>query len=606
MQIKRSVLILSAVCLSVLSPAQAGESKPSPILGMIPDDATAYILANDLKSAMHRTDAMVKELGIESDVIPASLLDALKTKLSLGDGFRPENGAALVIMNLTKFGYEPNATHPLEQEEIDPTQDIANVPWAIYLPGKSIATTLPNAKIKQCNGYSKLTGLDIPMPVYAIEKNNFVILSPNPKVLESIRKTKVENSAAAKLDETHGDMATESELFIHVNWKSITAYSNKYDDIEEIKGFVNELEIPNQFIEMIDLFKSLIKPFKQMSAEIISKSYAIHLKTDSVLCESLVYHKDDGILAESGFERGVTAKEILKGLPSDKYVLAYSGLQVAGSSGLFARTIKSTLDALSKSELSIDIPADTITRVNKILKITSEQITGVKFIGGGSEKGFFATSLIINCKDANVIKTLLAEEVSLLNDSIKKAMPDDEDLKPLNIKYNKNVETIFGKAVDTISITHPELDKLAPEMKQIMQLVLNTDKIRILVASPGKQTVILSFGGDIDNLSRMISTHSAPLLEVYGVKKAIAMMPKKLTSLTLLSPGTLLEVFYDSISRSGLGESVGNLPSFTPCPPVAFGTMAGKNYTYSVFVLPVSPIKETIQFINIITKEEQN
>jgi len=258
------LLVLAAVCLGISSTADAQGKRTSTVLGQIPADAAGYVLINDLSATMENFDGLVKELGLE-EKIPSPLLASLQGMMGLGDGFMPEKGLAVALLNFEKFKYAPliamRMKQPADDRELTPDDMIP--PMVIYVPGKNIATTFPNAQIQKNNGVTQITGL-APMPLFAIERTGFIVMAMNPKVLDSIKTLGIEKSVAATLSKKHAAVATASDLYVRLNWKVIGPYYSKMMEVS-----MEQMSNPRALPRELRFLAPVIKGYTEMASEIM-------------------------------------------------------------------------------------------------------------------------------------------------------------------------------------------------------------------------------------------------------------------------------------------------------------------------------------------------
>ena len=132
-----------------------------------------------------------------------------------------------------------------------------------------------------------------------------------------------------------------------------------------------------------------------------------------------------------------------------------------------------------------------------------------------------------------------------------------------------------------------------------MNMVVGEDKIRILVAAPDKNTVVLTFGGSLAFMDESIKAAkgdgNAKLLTRRQLRAMKKYLPSTLTGLGLFNVGNLFEVILAGMqTMMPAGPAALPVSIKTKDPIVMAGGVTGKA-AHVVFAVPISLIKEVKQ-----------
>jgi hypothetical protein len=172
----------------------------------------------------------------------------------------------------------------------------------------------------------------------------------------------------------------------------------------------------------------------------------------------------------------------------------------------------------------------------------------------------------------------------------------------LEISYLKSAESMDQTSIDAIDVSHPELTGLSEKDRQDMIKILGEDTIRIRVATPDANTVVMTFGGGQAMLAAAIkaATSGGTVIDEKETAQAMKHMPSKPSLLMLFNAANLT----DLIAKAMLALD----PQSPPLPvkietrtPIAMGAGISGNEVDIAMYIPNALIKEAIGAFRAVT-----
>jgi hypothetical protein len=286
-------------------------------------------------------------------------------------------------------------------------------------------------------------------------------------------------------------------------------------------------------------------------------------------------------------------KARLDTLPNLPYVLALG--TVGQNDPQTAKLSTDIIDGILKTDLLKSLPEEQKQRLQTIAREMNAEITGMQFVIGGAPagKGLFGAACVFQCKDAEKVKGLLAEEAKLIEGMVKHFAGDNPDVKKLAIRYIKSTETVGSVSADAIIVEHPDMETMAEQDRNEMKKVLGEDKIRLLVAAPDATTVVVTFGGSRDFLTEALKTATGKGTIGTGEAAADAMklLPANCNTVIMLNGGNLFELIVAGMKTMAPDAE---LPPFkiTCKSPVVAGTGVTGSSIHVVFYVPTALAKD--------------
>ena len=188
----------------------------SDVMKKIPADAIMVISGQNVKKTLAKADefaeTMAKALGEEASYkleIPNGLLNKLVEALSLGEGFNPNGGIAIVVTDFSKSGFDLKAA-------MEGTPDLTTIPVVLLVAGTDPKKLVPEMTAEKADGSVIITVEGVVIKVKQV--GDYLALSPNDNALEMIGTG---TSLAAKLKKENLDFTQTSDLSVYVNIEQV-------------------------------------------------------------------------------------------------------------------------------------------------------------------------------------------------------------------------------------------------------------------------------------------------------------------------------------------------------------------------------------------------
>jgi hypothetical protein len=604
------ILALAGAAVAQESPSAAPSSAPpaplppaEPVLSHVPAGAMGFFAINNLKSTGTRIDAFLVAIGLGEDVkqaMPNGVVETIRGGVGFGPNFNPDGGIAVIMLDPQKFDvdiialmeHRPPTTQPGKENEPPAEQKI---PYAIFLPGQGVAEVLgPSMPAEPAGAYFKVM-----MPfgeMMAAQIGGYVVLSPSAKVLDAIAKT--EKTVMTELSASEQKAVTESDIAIHVNMTvSGPTISKVLEHFESMFAAMQSMS-PNPAMSPA----GMLGMYRDMISQMQSLTIAARLAPTGIVIEELVQAKPESELGKAMAAQQSAGTISLDRVPNLPYVFAMGALQEPNADPKYAVDMQARmLNMLMPDKLS----EETKTKINTLTQQLSEQVVSTQLVIGGAPPeptGVFGVSCVLNVKDSETVKGLIAQGADLALTIVKTLAADDPKTQQLVIKYVKDAEKAGDVSVDTIEFDHPELASQPAEDKADMAKVLGEDKIRVYVFAPDKQTVVITFGGGKPMVEAALkaSKGNGNILALPESQEALAVLPKNLQSVVLINGANLWTVVEQGAKVMG-SESLPKY-AFTCKTPLAIGsaTEAGASARVVVYI-PNGMVKDVVGLIKTLT-----
>jgi hypothetical protein len=590
MKIARFITLL--VCAAVLvAPTLAQEPpKPATILGDIPAGSMGFIVAKSVKGTTDNVDQFLKDIGLSAmlqDKMPKGLLELMKSELQLGEGFDASGGLAMVMLEPTQFKVDLAAMVKAKMENKAITEKL---PFVVFIPGKDFDAVFPGLKDAKKEKVGDFTQVQLPVgPMLTTQYKGYVLLSPLDKALTAV--TKADKYADSEMTTVQKDAIGRADFAVFMNMKVSGPEINKILDTIEKAAADKGAGAPPMGMNLKGDFKLSKDQLKQITAV---TALARVTKTGLVF-EELVDYVPDSAMAKEIKQIKITDKSLVGRVPNMSYVMAAgsSGNPAVEGSEMTKLSVKQMADKLVEMSGG-KITADQGKKLQDLAEALNQQCQGGQFVLGQAPEnsGLFGAAIVIECKDSEKVKSLLADFAKLAQDMIQAAAPDEET-KQLTIAYKKDGG---GEGIDTLDINHPEMAKMPEEERKMMTSFVGEDKIRVMVSAVDKNTVLLTFGGGkaFFDVATKAAKEGGTLPKdkgLAGVLEQKDLMPKKLFFVMAFNAGNIFEMITKGADLSGMGAMLPPI-KITSQTPVTVGMGIYENGQHVVFYVPNDMIKE--------------
>jgi hypothetical protein len=602
-------LVLAAPPAATSKPAGPARPAAEPALKLIPAGTMGYAILNNLKTATDDADKFLKQVGLADllkDELPGGVLKELLKKADLGDGFNPNGSVAVALLDPSAFGVDlikmmksampgASASAPASGPAAQPP-----LPVVIFLPGTGVKEVLGRFNPVAADPYMKITvgGMDL----FVAPLGSYILVSPNAKALEAVAKAP--RKADDELKGRHAQVVRGSAVAIRLNVKAAYPVIEKASKALDLLMSAKDEGLVDSVPDAVEIYKS-IKPMMgaylfQMS-QMDELTVGLRLAETGVVVDAALSYLPDTTYGKATAAFKAAETPLMDSVIGESYVMAVTS-SASGNADEQEIAAKG-MEALLANPALPKIPAAQHDKIQKLHKAFLNEITGVAFVMNGAPadaKGILSFSLVLKGHDSAKIKALLAEGTDLVGDVVKALAADNKDLESFKLSYDKDVEKVDGVSADSITLKTPLLDEGVASM--LFTPLLGETGIAPLVAAPNKETVVITFGGGVDTLSRAIKAalgkdkKDQRILAQKETAEAMKYMPRNTEVLMFFNVGNYFDVIMAGMKKMGGGES---LPfAFTCKTPIALGVgTEGASQVFSFYV-PTDVVKEIVGFFS--------
>jgi hypothetical protein len=580
-------------------------AKLESVLSHIPADALGFVVVGNAGDLGRKADKLLADLGVDQflakpspddpqKMIKTPVLDVLKGLAQLGPGFNPNGGVAAIMLDPKAYGINivelmKGTKKPAADATTPPAGGAAapeakpKVPFVIFVPGTGVKEVFGAYKMAPSGKY---TLVELRMgPTFAGQVGGYVVLSPNEKALDAVMSA--QKMADTALPAEQAAVIAKGDLAYYINMK--LAQPLMADILKQVQEQATAEAGPGP-----PLVAFYMDFYRQMLSQMDSIVVAGRLGETGIVFEEMVSMLPDSAYGKAMLANKDAGKAQLSSLPNLPYVLAI-GSSAGGATADKAKLATDMIDGLLKMDpLSTLADADKQALVKMVRDITDE-VTGAEIVLGGAPagKGLFGADFVIHCKDAEKMKGMLAEQAKLGQNIFRHLGKDDADVQKLTIRYVPKMETIGSVSADAIVLDSPKLGDMKEDERTKMKKVLGEDKVRFLIASPDKNTVIVTFGGTADFMGEALKAAGGKgtIGTDPAAAEAMKNLPANCNGLVLINAGNLFDLIMAGAKTMAPDEE---LPPFKlACKvPIALGSGVTGSSAHVVIYVPTQLIKE--------------
>ena len=442
------------------------------------------------------------------------------------------------------------------------------------------------------------------------------MLTPTPAVLAAIVGS--QKSVLTKIPAHHRTVIAANDAALYLDMKMGAPYLNALLDmgVAEMKKQATNEYTPAPIKSILSMYAGMLDYYKRIIVQLEGITVGLRLSRTGVVLDEYVTFLPGSDLATIVAAYPKPTGKLLNKLPASlPWVLALG----AGGGTLTSPEAIALNKKLSQELIDI-ILADTETplfppaareKLANLMRVCDEQIRGGRFYAGGATPGagLFGIASVLEVKDAAAMKAALADLAPIAEQMVK-ALVDDEDVKKLSITYTPGVATIAGVAVDAIEINHPEIAEMKPDDQAKMIKVLGEAKIRIYIATPDNNTVVVTFGGGQPFLAKAIaaSVSDQDIAGAPGVAAALAELPPDPIYAAVFSAKNLLDVIKAGVQTMAGPDALQEAPwpmiQFSSTTPIAAGGAIIHGGIAERLFIPTDIIAEGVKLFISIQQDE--
>lgn len=587
---RMSFLLITALVLPAAM-LQAADTKPAaakapPILEQLPAGAMGFVVVSDVHGLFTNVQEYMRQIGLGEvlDSMGGDLLPMVEGQAKLGEGFNPNGGFAVAMLDPQAFGVDVPGMIGSKEKATSPAEK-PKLPLVIFVPATSIKEAFGAYPMEEKAPYTLITFRMGPM--FAAQIPGYVLLSPMSKALDAVLAGK---KVSTELTKEVAAVLQQEDLAVYLNMKMASPlYLKILEQVASDEGGMMPAE-------MAKLVKDTILPFyKQVLPQFQTLLLGGRFTKSALIFEEYATAIPDSSIGKLIASIPATDKPLLDRLPNLPYVLALGGVgngqTPSADERKFVDSLLSAVPASAEANTAKD-------QARQTLSAFQEQLTQAQIVAGGAPagSGVVGVAAVLQCKDAAKVKTLVAQIAQAVVALIKASDPKDESLQKLAVTFKSEAEKADSLPVDTLEIQPPA--PMDDQDRANMAKIISDDKLLIRMASPDATTVVITFGGGKAYLAETLKTakDGGSILKDPAVVEALKVTPAKKSKLFLFNVSNLWEVVTKGTTAMGSGESVPPL-SFTGKDPIVVSVTFEEATAHIQGSIPNSLVKDAVGMV---------
>ncbi|MFP4104895.1 MAG: hypothetical protein ACLFVU_02300 [Phycisphaerae bacterium] len=587
-----SVLLVLALTASFVS-AQTAQKEAENVLNYVPSDAMGFVVIPNLKTSTSNLQTFLNGVGVGPMIqaqMPGGLIGGVKKGLGLGEGFNPNGGMALIMLQPKKYGVDLAKVMPDASGKAREELKFEELPMIIVMAGDDVKSTVDRPEATASGDL--LTWTDEQGKTwFGGQKGDYVLLSPLKKALNDTLKAKKAFPTVCTKDQE--SLIGKADIYAHVEMEQVAPIY-----VKMMENAAKQMKDARKGDAEMDVLSSLMPIYTRFYSRMLGDMDYIDLAINfdntnkGLVIDEIVAYKPDSkwgkmIASVKGGQGDLVGK-----LPSGPYVAAFG----SSNQGKGAEIWADLLQDMFKTDVFEDVKQSDRTKAVSLSTEFFKQMTGFQFaIGGtGEADGVVGLACVLECKDADKLQELLADGMKV-KDSFINQLFDDPDIKDLKISYAKDVAKVGGKNVDAIKVEHPETAEMSQSERQEMKKFLAEDEVNIYVAKVDAKTVVMTFGGSTEYLATALKAagNGGKILKDDGVKQGLAVMPKNPETVGFVSIKNLFQTVKAGADKVGAGNRIPPL-AFQNAVPITFAARYQGPACHLRCYVPTATIRETM------------
>jgi len=616
-------LMLQMVCLFAVAVGISSGSTPSaadlqpqapqvpvtpiePVLTHVPGDAMCVLVINSIRAFTDKLDKYIADIGLAEQaapLMPEGALAALKGVMAMGEGFNPDGGFAVAMLNPEDFGIDllglmgvPGGTPP------DPAAGPPQLPFVLFIPGPSVEQVFPQFQTSPAGDY---TTVMMPMgPMLAGKSGGYILMSPSREALDKL-KSRSEGSSVPLAGEV-AKLLGEADLAVRVNMKLVgPMYVRALEGLTEQVNAAGPATAPGTATTMpssgpFGPFGSLVSAWMPMYREFYTSmnSVVLALSIDEagLAVDELVTFDPQSKFAKMNAAYVGAPPAKLDRVPDMPYVIAAAGTWPSGPKR--DELVELGLEMVDQLLAGLNLTEETGKQLRAMAADFYDEVDGMQFVLGGAPQGsgVFGLGVVVQCDDAGKMRSLLVEKTGMSHELLTSIL--GERAEQIKFNYLCDVATVQGASVDAIDVTFPQLESLDEQDKSELAKVLGEEKLRLYVARADDKTLVVTFGGSQAFLGEAIKAarSGGPIAANPDTVEALKHLPPDSCFVMLLNPGNLTDLVLKGAEVMGAGESVP--PIKIDCTiPIAMGSVVDENSASVRIFIPTALVRETVGMV---------
>jgi hypothetical protein len=571
--------VLAVAALLVASIAQGA----GPVLKQIPAGSMGYLVVRNVQSTTTNVDRFLQGIGMGMMMPPGGVLQMIKQNANLGAGFDDTGGLAVVMLDPQQYGLDLVA---LMGPQSGPPPQPNQIPVVIFVPGSGVQEVFGPMAQPMPDGKHFRMG-----PMIATHKDGYVVASPCEPALKAALSPSA--TADSELTPESAALLEKADAGAQLNMKIVgPIYTAMLKKVQEQMAGVG----PGGAAAMgpAAIMMQMQGMYSEIFDQLDALTIAARLTDSGVVIDEMVGFVAGSDLAKATLQ-APHGDPKLDRVPDLPYVLGISSLGSAPGQAEMSREM--TENILKGLGLGMDAKAQA-DLVASCMAL-NESVVGVQMVGGAAPagNGLFGAALVVECRDASGVQAVKAAigDMASLAALVAKKMPPGSGGADLSIAYAKGVEKSSAGPVDAVTVSHPELEKLAPEERAEMQKVLGEDKVCLRVTTVGDKSVVATFGGSTAFLDEAIGAAKSGGKSIKAPSAVAPYMPERKHDLMLFNVGNLMQVVVQGMQTMKPQMAAAIPFRITTKEPIVMSSGVSGSSAHVVFWVPTPLIREVAQ-----------
>ncbi|MHC4945405.1 MAG: hypothetical protein ACYTG7_20525, partial [Planctomycetota bacterium] len=476
------------------------------ILSFIPGEAKGFIYLSSIKHADESFQYMVKEMDLTEFIMPPmnSLSGVMKMFLMMTDGLN-EDGALIVVFMPADFIEEMGDK------------------MAILVPvtnGKSLLGAM-GAQARE-GGIWNVSLMGEPSVAVATEK--YVVLAGDEKTARAVASPEESMKGKLKEDEKKALEGLDAAVWFDLGWimkkakPQIDGIVAMFTMMQQAEGGFGALQADTTK-EQVDMWVEGAETAifgLSLSEQGMKMRVALRAKPDTELHRQMMQSPD------------MPKGSLLQGLPMGKYILAMGQVLPEESAEIFIEGTEHYFEYLGDSEEVDSAKLDVLrTKIEDLYAQVSGYRMSAEALPAGPH-GLVGFSMVLDSKNSDKFLELFEGSLAIVKEVTK-----DEEIKEYVdlLAFTKDAESAgdfkIHKIVFDPSSKLDDIDMDEEDYEELLS-VLGKEGLTFRIAAAGKDKVVMTFGGGLDRMKRLIEQAGkpeAPLAKDLGIKATAAHIP---------------------------------------------------------------------------------
>ena len=569
-----------------------------PVLQHIPSDCLGFVIVNDITATVDNIGSFASNFS--PDMNGEVLMEQMLWNFDLGDGFNPDGGFAIVMLNpenydfdlmkvikeamdgpdysnyggetynedgdvIVEADFEDEADVDDVEEAVTDDDSSATVPAVFFIPGSSFAEVFPTfggEMVADGDVTKIMPEYEYGTVMYTANQGSYLLVSPNKKAVQDVRNAL--GFVEMELTDNQAKVIKDADGAFFVNMQVCAPMVS-----EMMTGFLEMIaeEMPEEDspISMEDiegvmgLYTDLLEQTDSILGAYSVDDTGIRAQVSALLVADSDYGK---LLAQMPASDGV----LLDCLPNNNYVFAMG--TVVNQPESMKQMYMDNFDIAMK--VAFYLSEDTLTKYRELTEAKYGTLSEIQFAAGGAPEGnLFSIVVVAECEDAAAQMGDLDDAIGLIqavvDDFVAYLAEEDPDTfgamvgegEPLvEFVVEETALSLKGVPLSKVTVSSAALEAMMKEEGASMD-VINENFTTVWIAPVDATHVALVYGGGTDTMEQVIDAVTGEGLSIAddeGVQTVLAELPENPQAVMVFSMGNLGTVVGDLETKFAAGD----------------------------------------------------